>query len=171
MAAKKKLPEAERPRVRDFQPISSRHGQNFDPVEVIFSGFRRQTPLNLETGENQGHKWIQHPQNRGIPGFQPWGPTFVDLKASGAGPATCASARRSRLGILYAGMRAHPPQDPPGRPLGRQKWVPRAGNMVSPYFEGAKSISGLGFPQFQGVRGVRRRKPENMTSNGSKFCP
>ena len=42
---KKKLPEAERPRVRDFQPISSRHRQNFDPFEVIFSGFRRLTPL------------------------------------------------------------------------------------------------------------------------------
>ena len=42
---KKKLPDAERPRVRDFQPISSRHGQNFDPFEVIFSGFRRLTPL------------------------------------------------------------------------------------------------------------------------------
>ena len=42
---KKKLPEAERPRVRDFQRISSRHGQNFDLFEVIFSGFRRLTPL------------------------------------------------------------------------------------------------------------------------------
>ena len=41
----KKLPEAKRPGVRDFQPISSRHGQNFDPFEVIFSGFRRLTPL------------------------------------------------------------------------------------------------------------------------------
>ena len=44
-ALKKKLPEAERPRVKDFQPISSRHGQNFDPFDVIFSGFRRLTPL------------------------------------------------------------------------------------------------------------------------------
>ena len=42
---KKKLPEAKRPRVRDFQPISSCHGQNFDLFEVIFSGFRHLTPL------------------------------------------------------------------------------------------------------------------------------
>ena len=106
-----------------------------------------------------------------MPCFQPWGPTFVDPKASGAGPATWARARGSRLGLPYAGMRAHPPRDPPGRPLGRQKWVPMARNMVSPYFEGAESSPGLGFPRFQGIMGVRGLKPEDMTQNGSKSCP
>ena len=96
---KKKLPEAERPRIRDFQPISSRHGQNLDPFEVIFSGFQRQTPLKLKTGGNQGQKWIQHPQNRGVPCFQPLGPTFVDPKVSVAGPATRARARGHKLGL------------------------------------------------------------------------
>ena len=33
-----------------------------------------------------GWDWIQHPPNRGIPCCQPLGPTFVDPKASGAGP-------------------------------------------------------------------------------------
>ena len=33
-------------------------------------------------------------------------------------------------------------------------WVTRAANMVSPYFEGADSISGLGLPQSQPFRGT-----------------
>ena len=43
--------------------------------------------------------------------------------------------------------------------------------MVSPYFEGAESSPGLGFPQFQGSMGVWGLKPEDMTQNGSKSCP
>ena len=35
-----------------------------------------------------------------------------------------------------------------------KKWTPRADNMVSPYFEGAETISSLGFPLFQHSRRV-----------------
>ena len=37
---KKKLPEAKRPRVRDFQPISSRHGQNLTRLRSFFQKWR-----------------------------------------------------------------------------------------------------------------------------------
>ena len=37
------------------------------------------------------------------------------------------------------------PPGPARGPLGLQKWVPRADYMESPCFEGAESISGLGF--------------------------
>ena len=40
-------------------------------------------------------------------------------------------------------------------PLGQQKGVPGAGNVVPPYLEGVESVSGLGSPQFQPIEGVR----------------
>ena len=43
--------------------------------------------------------------------------------------------------------------------------------MVSPYFEGAESSPGLGFPQFQGSMGVWGLKPEDMTQTGRNPVP
>ena len=40
--------------------------------------------------------------------------------------------------------------------------------MISPYFEGAESIFGLGLTQFEGFKGGLGRKPENVTQAGSK---
>ena len=68
---------------KDFRPISSYPGQDFDLVWVTFQVFSRQPAPNPGTRSNQGQKWIQHPKNRGIPCYQPLGPTFVDPKAWG----------------------------------------------------------------------------------------
>jgi len=38
--------------------------------------------------------------------------------------------------------------------------------MVSPYFEGAESISSTGLTRFQGSKGDLGRKPENATKTG-----
>ena len=36
---------------------------------------------------------------------------------------------------------------------GSENWVPWGVRMVWPYFEGAKSIAGIGAPKFEGFRG------------------
>ena len=101
-----KLFGRQRGRFRDFGPFSG-ISEVRDTILTRFGSHFQVFGLDLAIGSNQDQKWIQHPQNRGIPCFQP---------------------------------------------LGQPKWVPRAENMISPYFECAESISGLGLTQFQGFK-------------------
>ena len=87
------------------------------------------------------------------------GPTFVDPKAPLTGPTAGPGGRHgSATGLGWGSdLRVDSGPLPPGPARGhsgQQKWVPGADNMVSPYFEGAESISGLGLPQVQPFRGV-----------------
>ena len=49
---------------------------------------------------------------------------------------------------------------PTGRRSGQERLVPGAGNMVSPYFEAAESISGSGWTQLQGSQEALGQNPE-----------
>ena len=70
----------------------------------------------------------------------------------------------------HPGTHAQAPSvGPTWRPSDQENLVPRAENMVPPYFEGVESMSGFGLTQFQGFKGDLGRKPENATKIGSKF--
>ena len=51
-------------------------------LAAYFQVFRPEHPQTLKLGQTNPKQGITHPQNRGIPCFQPLGPTFVDLKPS-----------------------------------------------------------------------------------------
>ena len=65
-----------------------------------------------EIGSNQGQKFTQHPQNRGIR-CQPPGPTFVDLEVSLWGPK---EGEQVRTHGGHVNTCAHLPWDPIPRP-------------------------------------------------------
>ena len=119
--------------------ILTRFGSHFQVFGLEPTG-------NLGIRSNQGQKWIQHPQNRGIPCCQPLGPKGPLAAPGGRGPESTPTRRPDADQCL--------PPGPARGPFGQQKWVPRADNMVSLYFEGAESISGLGSPPSQPFRGV-----------------
>ena len=54
---------------------------------------------------------------------------------------------KARIGhcIVHCGRR---------RPSGQERFVPGAGNMVYPYFEGAESVSVTGLTRFQAFKGL-----------------
>ena len=154
VATKKKLLEAERQRVRDFQPISSRPGQDFEPFRGHFFRFSAENPpQTLKPGETKARNGFSTLKIGGYHVSSPWAPPLLTRRPPGRVPRH-VRARGPRVVLPYASTRAHPPRDLPRRPSGGQKWVPRADNIVSPYFEGAESISGLGLPQFHPFRGV-----------------
>ena len=102
MAPKEKLFKAQSRAVSGFWPVLRDFqlaGPDFDPFWVTVSGFQPRTPLNVERGANQGRKWIQDPQDWGMPCYQLSEPLFLDPTAS-----TCVPPA---VWYTYAGMGRH----------------------------------------------------------------
>ena len=150
-----------RGRVRDFRLIFRKSGLGQARVRVIFSGFQPPTSKTLRLGQTKARDGFSTLKIGGRHVFNPWDPPLsTPTPPSGVLRLVRACACLSTT-QTPAGTRTHLPRDPSRGTSGRQKWVPRAENRVSPYFEGAESISGTGLTQFQGFKGDLGRNPEN----------
>ena len=107
-------------------------GLNFEQILATFSGFLAIPLLKPpEHSSNPGNKRIQHPPSRGIPCYQPLGPTFINPESSmsgweeGAHVRMCACHMNARANLLWGPL----PRSPGSH--GLTTWHPPTGRVLN----------------------------------------
>ena len=107
----------------------------------------------METGANQGQKWIQHPQNRGVPScqpqVQPQGPPFVDPKAPLLRPAVGRGPRQAPARIPTLGSTLEPTARPGKGAFGSTKVGPTGWQHGTPLLRVLNPFVALVYPSFK----------------------